>query len=1066
VLTSEVPGSSPSPTGCPQPAPALGLTSVSVWSDARLEPPAADWSKLVRERLLDRLRRRWVAPVVVVTAPAGYGKTTLLSQAISENAVAPLGIDCWLACGPGLATVSSLGSALCQAVGATGAGQGDVHGLATRIAEGMWRRSPQQVALLLDDVHEIPVGSDAAEVLAAIMESLPANGHLVLAGRVAPPVPLARMDVEGRVVRVDEAELAFTESELAEFAALRNVASARVAGCGGWPALAELFASARPGAMSDYVAEEVLPQLPAERRHAIARLAYLGEVDDDLARTVLGQDVDISELLAGIPLVESRASGARSLHALWQSLLASELSAEDVADVRRRAGVALLARGRVDRAMRLLIEAGAWKDIGRAIVVVSGAAHPPVARDVLEDWFGRLPGEAKASPSGRLLAAVIGVEGDLGGAWQDFEECATAFRSVDETTGELACLVQLGQVAWWSDWPDRLAAVAARAFELEAQGCEGAAPFACLGRAMLFDIADDSRQMLAELDRIPAGSLSEPWLGLVSWARAIALLQLGHPAAAQDAAERAMTYAGTLHAPLAEGTRLQARWYQGHLAEVHDALPALLERVRESGYRNSTVLFAAVCSVAHAFRAQPDQAARYLEQARGTAHLVPDTPLIDTNLAVAEAMLALASGDEADASAVLTAYVDRHPVGVGLPVAAQRRHLALFYVLVPSTRPVWERADLGSAWRVARELAQLLTAVRAHDGWPASAPPLDDAAIVLAHLPPAWAAEVGIAAIAAGRDDGWKLLDASWPITRAMVAELARSGVGTGRGAASGKVGDRRRKAAREVLGRLPVPPTARLDLRLLGPVELSSNDVPVRGPGWGRERVRSLLAYLVLHGTVSRGQAADDLWPALEPDAQSANLRVTLTYLLRVLEPDRASRDASFFVRQDGGNLSLHAENWLAVDVWSFDALCDEAMEADRRGAPATSLDRILQAVELWRGEPTELLSEHWAVPLLEQLRRRFATMATRGGELLLGQGRLDQAHALAEQALAIDPWLEGPHRLVVATHRAAGDDLAARGALSRYRAAIHDLGLSPDEATLMVERLLDQVTALPRPG
>jgi LuxR family maltose regulon positive regulatory protein len=1003
---------------------------------------------LERERLLDRLRRRWMASVVVVTAPAGYGKTTLLTQAVSDNAVGPLGVDCWLTCGPGLATVSSLGAALCEAVGARPTGQGDVDDLATTVAEVMWRLSPQQVALLIDDVHEIPADSDAASLLSAVVEALPANGHVVLAGRLAPPIPLARLEVEARVVRIDEADLAFTECELAAFAALRDVASTKVAGCGGWPGLAELLASARSEATSDYVGQEILSRLPANRRRALALLAHLGPFDDDLACTVVGRDIDVADLVAGIPLVSRTADGERTLHALWQSLLANEVAAGDVVEARRRAGVALLERGRIHQAMRLLIEAGAWDDVGRAIVVASGAAHPPVARDVLEDWFGRLPGEVRARPSGRLLAAVIGVEGDLGGAWQHFEECATAFRSVGETIGELACLVQLGQVAWWSDQPDRLAVVAARAFEIEAAGCEEAAPFACLGRAMLFDIADDSRRMLSELDRIPVGSLSDPWRGLVSWAKAIALLQLGHPAAAQEAAERALTYSGSLHAPLAEGTRLQARWFEGCLVEVLDALPALLERVSESGYRNSTVLVAVHCSVAYAFRAQRDQAARYLEQARATAHLVPETPLVDTNLAMAEAALALASGDEAAASDVLTAYVDRYPVGVGLPVAAQRRHLALLYVLVPATRPVWDRAELGPAWRVGRDLARAMTVVREEGRFPANAPSLKDAAIVQAHLPSAWVAELGVAAIAAGRDDGWMLLDASWPVTRVAVAELA-----------AGRAPSRLSRAARNVVGQLPVPPSARLELRLLGPVELRSNDVPVRGADWRRERVRSLLAYLALHGTVSRSQTADELWPALDPEAQSANLRVTLSYLLRVLEPGRAPRDASFFVRQQGGNLSLHSEGWLAVDVWDFDALCDEAMEADQRGAAATALDRALQAVELWRGEPTELLSDHWAIAPIEQRRRRFTTVATRAGELLLAQRHLDYAYALAEQALAIDPWLEAAHRLVVASHRAAGNDLAARKSLNRFRAAIGELGLSPDEATLMVERLLDEL-------
>ena len=265
------------------------------------------------------------------------------------------------------------------------------------------------------------------------------------------------------------------------------------------------------------------------------------------------------------------------------------------------------------------------------------------------------------------------------------------------------------------------------------------------------------------------------------------------------------------------------------------------------------------------------------------------------------------------------------------------------------------------------------------------------------------------------------------------------------------------RTGARAALARLAVPPAGRLELRLLGATELRRDGAPVAAPDWRRERVRSLLAHLALHGTVSRGQVGNDLWPALDAEAQSRNLRVTLSYLLRVLEPDRPPRGASFFVRQDGNHLVLHPGDRLGVDVWTFDALAGGAREADGRGAPSAALDQALAAVELCRGEPAELAGEPWAVPLVERWRLSFAGLATRAGELLLARGAVDGALALAERALAVDPWREEAHRLVVAAHRLAGDDLAARRALGRFRSAIDDLGITPGEATLMVERLLD---------
>ena len=128
----------------------------------RLEPPVALRDTLHRDRLLDHLRARWSVRVLVVSAPAGFGKTTLLAEAVTENAVAPVGIDCWLACEPDDATVSSLATGLCEAVEAGPAPLDSVERAASAVTAAMWRRSPQQVALVIDDVQHVPPGSSAA----------------------------------------------------------------------------------------------------------------------------------------------------------------------------------------------------------------------------------------------------------------------------------------------------------------------------------------------------------------------------------------------------------------------------------------------------------------------------------------------------------------------------------------------------------------------------------------------------------------------------------------------------------------------------------------------------------------------------------------------------------------------------------------------------------------------------------------------------------------------------------------------------------------------------------------
>ena len=461
----------------------------------RFEPSAATRPTLLRRRLLERLRARWIDSVVVVSAPAGFGKTTVLAQALAENARVPAGIDRWLACGPDDAMASALTAGLCEAIGVPDA-RLDAAGVgraAVAVIEAMWRRSPQHVAVILDDVQHVPADSSAAELLAAIVASLPANGHLVMACRGPPPIPLARLEVAGGATWIDERDLLFTREELVEFARQRGVPPRSVVASEGWPALAELAASARSAAATDYVTQEILGALPPTARRDLALLAHLGPFDDAQARAALGRDVDISALVSLVPLVSEVPGGERAMHALWRSYLANETSPGEIAAARRRAAAVLLEQGRVSAGVRLLIDAAAWDDVLAAIVEALGAAHPPVAGDVLAEWLTRLPDDVRDEPAAQLLAAIVSMEGDPQGAWPRLEETARRFRVAGHATGELACLVQLGQLAWWSEESDRLAALVAGVFELEASGCREAIPLASLGRALLVDLLNDSR---------------------------------------------------------------------------------------------------------------------------------------------------------------------------------------------------------------------------------------------------------------------------------------------------------------------------------------------------------------------------------------------------------------------------------------------------------------------------------------------------------------------------------------------------------------------------------------------
>ncbi len=311
----------------------------------RYAPPLANRDLIVRPRLLDVLRSRFERPLTAVVAPAGFGKTSLLGQAVSENALSPAGEDRWLTCQLDDTTLSVLASGAFAAVGISTPVPEDPRQAAVAVAEALWSAAPRHVALILDDVHLVLPRSPAAEFLRHLVAELPRNGHLVLASRPPLPLSVARLVASGDAVVLRETDLQFREDEVAAFAESRGVPPELLDDVGGWPALAELTATAGPFAVSGYVWEELLAQLSPERRHALALLVAVGGADEEIAAMLLGEDVDLRSLLDGLPLVVRSPSGWWSLHGLWAAALQHHLDSGQVAEARRTAAAVLRGRG-------------------------------------------------------------------------------------------------------------------------------------------------------------------------------------------------------------------------------------------------------------------------------------------------------------------------------------------------------------------------------------------------------------------------------------------------------------------------------------------------------------------------------------------------------------------------------------------------------------------------------------------------------------------------------------------------------------------------------------------------
>ena len=1005
---------------------------------------------VLRPRLLAVLAGRFERQVTALVAGPGFGKSTLLEQAVSENRLQPRGVDVLVRCTPDELTVSVLTAGL---LGGLDAPAGIVTGrpdrrwsaadpdlptdpaLAARlVVDSVWRLAPAEVALILDDAQELQPGSPGQQFVARLIADLPSNGHLVLASRPALPWPLTRLIAAGSAVLLQEADLAMDADELAAFAAHRGVAEDLLGGISGWPALAELIAVTGRRQVVDYLWEEVLADLDGPRQDLLTVLALVGGADDELMAELLGSPVDLARDVGHLPLVSGDDAGWWSLHPLWESALRPRRQRAEVIGAARAAGPALRRRGLLRPAMRLLLVTESWEEVKDLLVQVCAGVTPSVPVDVLRQWQEQLPPEVLTSPQGRLLSATIGKNEDPLRAASTLAAVSAEFRAAGDVRAEMASLLSEFHLAFWRNDVATMRPVLARWRDLGDSGVADARVLGVLARALMADDPVTAGAELAALEELPTG----PVRSLAEWLRGnLLLLTLGEPAQAAVIARRLLprapvTLRSSVRCDLVEALRLT-----GEHDEAATQAQGLLADVGQSVHRSPRHLLTLV--VLEAFRGHHEEAAGRLSRLRQatTGSAIPWAPLVE---AIGSAAVAACLGDEERAAGELTA-VAGHPLA--RPMALLRlcpAALPLQYVLVAESRPRWDEIPLRGSHALVRAACQGLVAIRSGAG-PAALAHLDDDGLRRAghQLPVPWATLLSACLACRPGVPVDELVLALGPAARPTLrvveghpdAELARS--------------------ARRLLALVPARPTDVLQVNVLGPLAVLRNGVEVDDPHLRRERVRQLLGFLTVHRSATRHAAATALWGELEDPVAARNLRVTLNYLQQVLEPDRDDRDPPFFLRARGSQLELATDAALGVDLWRFHRLLADAEQAERQGTPSLALQANLDAVALCRGDLlADLPADEWSTADRDRVRRQVAAAAVRAGQLLLARGDRERPEDLALRALTSEPWSEAAYQLLVAVHLARGDRTAAWRALDRCFDMLSDLGVAASAQTV----------------
>ncbi|HEY8546440.1 MAG TPA: BTAD domain-containing putative transcriptional regulator, partial [Acidimicrobiales bacterium] len=665
-----------------------------------------------------------------------------------------------------------------------------------------------------------------------------------------------------------------------------------------------------------------------------------------------------------------------------------------------------------------------WAELRLLLVEGAAAASSLTGTVPAHTWLDAVPADRRDAPSVLLVEAVVArLRGHPVEAQAALRRAWDAARAQGMLDVEIVAMSHLVHQAWWQGDLALFGEVFGRIAELEAAGDPRARVFTALGQALLQETTGDPTGALALLEEV--SGLPDGLTQVRDWLRVRCLLALGRGEEAFAIADPAAARPGAL--PALQVQPLTALWLSARpedvAARAHRIEPGARTLPRDRLLANISL------GVYAAGLGRLDEAERRLAEAR--AHLGSiegDRPAL--LLAVAAAVVAACRGDEEAARAEL-AVIEDTPANRLLT----RQLLPLMAVVDPRWREALAAEDLGPAHAANRAVAEHLVALR--DGrLPAGTrlrgvePPR-----VLVALGYRLATEV---ATRTEDDDLLRyLLGVAGPPVREALRALVTAGCA----------------GAKRMLRSVPSPPDHELRICVLGPPSVSHDGVPTSRPEWGRERVRSLLCWLVARRRVTRTETEAALWPEFDAATAGANLRTTLGYLQRVLEPGRAAGDAPFHVRADGDALLL-AEEAVTVDAWEFERLLDEAADAEAAGAPSVALAAYERAVALWRGDYLVDVYDDWAGPERDRLRARYLAGAVRAGELQLAAGDVDRALLLATRAIETESWSEAAHRLAIAAHLARGDRASARRALDRCHRALEDLGVAPDELTVMLER------------
>ncbi len=292
-----------------------GLESESILKTKIVRPPVRNI--VHRTRLYELLDNGAARKLTIVSAPAGYGKTTLVASWLGERS-----LDCcWVNLGGQDSSAQQLTVYLCAALdrlekreSATGSDRW------VALLNGLEARRRETI-VILDDYH-LAESAEVNDLVMLLLEHLPSTAHLVIITRVDPSLRLAKLRGQAELVEVRQSDLALTLEETGAFLAevsgvelTKEVVRSLSLVTEGWVAGLQILTSSvkssadpsrligelvgRQRYLRDYLVEEVLVGLDPPALEFLERCSILERLSADLCEALTGR-TDSREVLSAM----------------------------------------------------------------------------------------------------------------------------------------------------------------------------------------------------------------------------------------------------------------------------------------------------------------------------------------------------------------------------------------------------------------------------------------------------------------------------------------------------------------------------------------------------------------------------------------------------------------------------------------------------------------------------------------------------------------------------------------------------------------------------------------------